>query len=831
MRETIIVSSSMAWRSQRFQLAEEGKPGRSVMTVPQMAAHLAGGFLRAAEREDLLRAAREALAEGGFQEIGEIAGLPGMPGAVVETISRAWRAGLDLCYRAEDHPRVGDLALLERRIVASLPSGQLPPPALAAAGLAKAQYASRLFGAVSVRGVWHLDAVWQELFQAVASQTPVRWEAVRGVDVTPGWLEGSGITVSWREPLKPRTSAYSCATPRHEATEAMRWARGLISSGQARPEEVAIAAVSLEDWEDALRTFADDSNLPIHFVQGRKALSTFEGQQAASLATVLRHRATASNLRRLNALLKRNEDKITEVPADAAEAGRLLLTGRALQLWERALAEGPPEAVETNLAGLRTSDREEPAASIAIITAAELAGAPRRFVWLLGLNSRKWPRGLQEDRLLPGHIVPRELVNPLGNTAIDRLLYRRILATTSNECVSSYSRRGPDGRLQGVSPLIREKDATVLQRSRVPEHAFSESDRLLARAEEFAASEAARSADRCWTDWQSEEVTAHDGLVRAGHPVVLAALERIHSASSLRKLLRDPLGFVWSYCLRWTEPERDEEAMELDPVSFGTLVHSVLANAVRRLEGEPGGWMSAGQEAAQAAVRAAVEEEAELWLQSNPVPPRLLWMSTLADAGRDAEAGLTGDGSLGGYERCHAEVPFGDMKATEMEGLPWDPKVAVEIGSTGIRIGGRIDRVDLGAKRARVTDYKTGSVPKEPPVLNGGAELQRCLYAYAVKALLPDIDTVESRLLYLREEGGAFTLEQQEEVLGKLEGWLTAAKSLAAQGHCVAGPDSSDEYNRMRLALPAYAAKAYFDRKRESMQQHLEPLQALWEEK
>ena len=53
----------------------------------------------------------------------------------------------------------------------------------------------------------------------------------------------------------------------------------------------------------------------------------------------------------------------------AAEAGRLLLEGRALNLWERALLEGPPEALETNLAALRTGDRQEVEASIAISTA------------------------------------------------------------------------------------------------------------------------------------------------------------------------------------------------------------------------------------------------------------------------------------------------------------------------------------------------------------------------------------------------------------------------------------------------------------------------------
>ena len=42
----------------------------------------------------------------------------------------------------------------------------------------------------------------------------------------------------------PEIRTESCASPRHEALEALRWARELIANRSARPEEIAIAAAS-----------------------------------------------------------------------------------------------------------------------------------------------------------------------------------------------------------------------------------------------------------------------------------------------------------------------------------------------------------------------------------------------------------------------------------------------------------------------------------------------------------------------------------------------------------------------------------------------------------
>ena len=49
--------------------------------------------------------------------------------------------------------------------------------------------------------------------------------------------------------------------------------------------------------------------------------------------------------------------------------------------------------------------------------------------------------------------------------------------------------------------------------------------------------------------------------MRPNHPALLAALERVQSASSLAKLLRNPLGFTWTYALGVRAPESAVEAV------------------------------------------------------------------------------------------------------------------------------------------------------------------------------------------------------------------------------------------------------------------------------
>ena len=78
----------------------------------------------------------------------------------------------------------------------------------------------------------------------------------------------------------------------------------------------------------------------------------------------------------------------------------------------------------------------------------------------------------------------------------------------------SRSRRGAQGGRVGRSPLLQNRTETVVPRERIPEHAFNQSDRLLARPAEAAGIDQIGSAGRCWRDWHVERLTKLDHQIR-----------------------------------------------------------------------------------------------------------------------------------------------------------------------------------------------------------------------------------------------------------------------------------------------------------------------------
>jgi len=92
--------------------------------------------------------------------------------------------------------------------------------------------------------------------------------------------------------------------------------RALLADGKARPEEIAIAAASPADFDDHMLALSQDANLPIHFVQGVKAVTTADGQTAAALADVLVKGISQERVRRL---LRRF---LTLLPHDSSRGAR-----------------------------------------------------------------------------------------------------------------------------------------------------------------------------------------------------------------------------------------------------------------------------------------------------------------------------------------------------------------------------------------------------------------------------------------------------------------------------------------------------------------------------
>jgi hypothetical protein len=329
---------------------------------------------------------------------------------------------------------------------------------------------------------------------------------------------------------------------------------------------------------------------------------------------------------------------------------------------------------------------------------------------------------------LPDHLVSARELDPDPTPDADRRSFAVVVDATHAGLVLSRSRRSSQGSRLGPSPLIPHgRHERSLSRARIPEHAFSQADRLTARPKEAATVERIASASQCWRHWHVADLTAHDGQLKADHPVIMRALGRTQSATSLRWLLRNPLGFVWKYALGWSAVEEREQPLKISPEEFGKLVHELLRRCVDALEAAAG-FASAGEGEIEAAMTRAADAVREEWPLQRPVPPRVLWGNTVAYGARMAIAALKAGETDQPDTKSWTEVPFGnERRADVMRDLPWDPSVPIVIPRTNVRIQGIIDRLDLrrGAGAVRVTDYKTGKIPlrAEEIVISGGAEL------------------------------------------------------------------------------------------------------------
>ena len=865
IRHTVIAHSLLRMRELRLEAARGRRQGLQIMTFERLASRLAGGLAQPVDDDALREAIGAVLPETALGELDGIKGLPGLVGAAADTLRKAWRAGVDLQASAGEHPRLQSIASLEAAVVDALPPAMMRPADLVAAGSARLDHAAALFGPIEIVGITELSPVWRPLLHALATHVPVRW--IAGPRPVPDWLDGAAIEIVRDEAQSPEVSAVSAATAYHEAVEAMRWARALLASGRAEPTDIAIASATPADYDDHLLALRADASLDLHFVHGVKVTASREGQAAAALADILLRGLSQTRMRRLNTLLRGYAGPFADLPEGwvrilpdeaplssaeawtraiegpmagrwpdgkdhgpalaaiiellsqgieaAEEAGETLLQGQVRAIWRKALAAGPAASLDLTLETLKQDDGLDACVSACWMPASALAASPRRFVRLLGLNSARWPRAMTEDRLLSDHIVPTAELDPLPVAAADRRDFATILATTESEIVLSRARRDEEGRLLGRSTLLLgvEDDEAYLPRNRVPACAFSETDRLMARPAEFRILPQAVAASDCWFGWLRAEITPHDGAVRPDHPLIRAILERTQSASSLRMLLRNPLGFVWHYGLDWQAPESGGDPLTLDALAMGNLVHQSLDRALRTLEMD-GGLANASEQRIAAAVDGAVAEVAREWESDQAVPPPVIWRRTLDEVRALGSRALAfRDGDLAGA-RAYGEVPFGGMEPKSDGAIPWDAQAAVAIPDTGFCIRGHIDRLDVSAdgRRALVRDYKTGRVPKDDIVLDGGRELQRCLYAFAVKALLGDKVVIEASLLYPREERD-LQLEDPDAALRTLTGHLQAARASLASGGAVMGEDTGNAYDDLAFALPANAGAIYRPRK------------------
>jgi hypothetical protein len=152
------------------------------------------------------------------------------------------------------------------------------------------------------------------------------------------WFTG---TVRPRNPFTPRISSEVCAHPKSEVIEALRWARELLSSGRAKPEEVAIAATSTQIGTITSMLTPRAPGFPVHFSHGVPALSRPEGQACAALADLLTNGLSQERVWRL---LRRLPDRPFRniLPDDWFNAIPRGAGLRTLDHWQQALSAARP---------------------------------------------------------------------------------------------------------------------------------------------------------------------------------------------------------------------------------------------------------------------------------------------------------------------------------------------------------------------------------------------------------------------------------------------------------------------------------------------------------
>lgn len=876
-RATFVVDGPLALGSQRLVAAREDAIGRDIVTLPLLAARLVGGFIAPVGTDVLFPAIQVALGAGDFRDIASVAGLPGMPRAVLQSLDATWRGDIDLTLLSKEAARLSDLALIEARIRQHLPTARLLPRDLRDAAMKRAAQAKTLLGSVTLAGLVSVDPVWRPLVNELAKFVDVFWDLPSPIDCA--WFNGK---VRRRSRFTPQISAEVSADPKSEVIEALRWIRELLSSGQAKPEEIAIGATSTPDWDDHILAYVSSSGLPVHFSHGVAALSRPEGQACAALADVLTNGLNQERVWRLirrlpnRPFLKTLPDDwfvaisrgaglrtldhwqqalsaarphrsagdaaertllpilelLAQGPAAGRDVGQRLFSGASLAMWDEALRIAPPHAMALALQTLKVTDGRDPANNVVWCPASHLAASPRPFTRLLGLTSRSWPRSENDDPLIPDHILCRRRLRPVTTPERDRLHFDVIRAGTRTTLILSRPERSATGSILSPSALW-PTGQIVRKRDRIPEHAFSEPDRLLARSDEAIKLQHVRQSRLCWRNWHQEGTyTEHDGLVAAMHPAIVAALERVQSTTTLQRLLRDPLGFVWRHALGWRSVRLDPEPLQLDPFTFGELVHELIRSAITTLEPTPG-FARASQEEIAEAIEKAATVVISSWPLLRSVPPPILWWHTVAEAAKRTSRGLGSDNPIPADTRIWNEVPFGQDKA-DPSTWPWDTTVTIPIPEAGLVYRGRMDRLDIRASgdEAQITDYKSVKPPpkRQRIALGQGRELQRVLYAMAVRVLLPEVRPVVTRLIYLADDPATFELrgDELDRAIADAARYLAAAVHILRSGRIAPRREEDTDYDDMRLALPA-DRESYLRRKADPFKTANRALTKLWD--
>jgi ATP-dependent helicase/DNAse subunit B len=211
---------------------------------------------------------------------------------------------------------------------------------------------------------------------------------------------------------------------------------------------------------------------------------------------------------------------------------------------------------------------------------------------------------------------------------------------------------------------------------------------------------------------------------------------RIWSASQFNDLGQCGFRFFSKRLLKLDALEQPEDG--LDAARRGTLIHAILENTYRVLDGLP--ILPENQERAIQTLRdvAAVEMQqapAKLGFRASPI-----WDQEKDTLLRKLEAIVRLDFS----DKAPSIKPFGDEPRTPYRlEQPFGDDAALRLTaeSEPLRVTGYIDRIDRQGNRIILTDYKSGSTPIKTEEMQRGRNYQMMLYLLAAGAVLEQDDS------------------------------------------------------------------------------------------
>jgi ATP-dependent helicase/nuclease subunit B len=196
------------------------------------------------------------------------------------------------------------------------------------------------------------------------------------------------------------------------------------------------------------------------------------------------------------------------------------------------------------------------------------------------------------------------------------------------------------------------------------------------------------------------------------------------SPSAFESYLSCPFAFYLRYVLGLRVPDEPDEALAIEPVDLGQVVHEILqgAYAAAAAGGAPTRELAlAGLDEVAPQVFARAEARG---LTGFPLSWRVVADELLADLRRVVSTDPCWDD---GVLPQAFEWSFGGDEATLPE---------LQVGRRLVRFRGRIDRVDESADggRVRLVDYKTGKGKTEADRVGAGHDVQLPVYVLALLA-------------------------------------------------------------------------------------------------